>query len=128
MYICIFTLDAANVTRLGNALSHGLVVLIEFQLIQYLVAGRKKFGLFALQKILLMLFGPIGEQHAAAGGDLECPCRMLVGTNLAQKSEADLGTRERTSVVVAIDFIALIGTRNQIVAMKTERRIAGELA
>src|ERR1700730_16307053 len=127
MYIRIFTFDAANVTRLGNALSHGLVDAIEFQLIQYLAAGRKKFGLFAFQKILLMLFRPIGEQHASARRDLECPRRMLIGTNLAQKSKADLGARERTSVVVAIDFIALIGARNQIVAMKTEGRIAGEL-
>jgi hypothetical protein len=127
VYVRIFTFDAAHVARLGNAFSHGLVAVIEFQLIQYLGAGRKKFGLFAFYEILLVLFGSIGEQHASARRDLECPRRMLVGPSPAQKSKANLGTRECTGIVFPIDLIALIGARNQIIAMKTERRIAGEL-
>src|SRR5260221_3757409 len=127
MYIRIFALGAPNVTCLGNALSCRFVVAIILQFIQHLAAGRKKFGLFSFQKILLMLFGPIGEQHASARRDFECPRGMLVPTNLSQKSKTDLGTRECAGVVVAIDFITLIRARNQIIAMKIERRIAREL-
>ena len=56
-----------------------------------------------------MFLGPISEQHAPAGRDLEGAGRMLVGANLAQKSKADFGAGQCPRVIIGVNLSALMG-------------------
>ena len=83
MHVGIFSLGAALVAPLCNALSCGFVGAIEFHFIKQLLGGSKKLSFLAFHKEFLMLVGPVRQKQAAAGGYFKRAGGVLIGTDLA---------------------------------------------
>src|SRR5690349_18307912 len=74
-----------------------------------------------------MFIGTVGQKHAAARRNLECPGGMLVRTHPSQETQPDLRTGECACVVDVINLSTLPGVHQHFIAMEAKSIAAGKL-
>ncbi len=99
----------AEIAGGGDALARGLVGEIAADLFGEFVEGGEEDGFFVFFEALQVAFGALGEEEAAAAGDLEALVDELVLIGVGEEAEVDAGAPDGFAIVVAVELAVAEG-------------------